>query len=200
MNKKNILLLIFLAVAVTIAITIAASFYQNQAAPTNEPKANTATLSDAQKFASDYSQVKQDNRFSYVTGEQAVDLLKNGNGMLFLGFKECPWCQSLAPLVDEAAKQQDLQQVYYLDIRQARTDNDSTYQQLVDILRDHLQKDENGEPRIYVPDVTALKDGKIVSRFKQEPSEGQTTPAEFWTDERKERAVVQLSDMIQATK
>lgn len=71
---------------------------------------------------------------------------------------------------------------------------------LVEKLKPHLRTDESGQPRVYVPDVTALKDGRVVGHFLQETTaDGEkATPDTYWTRERRARAVEQLRQMIRA--
>ena len=57
------------------------------------------------------------------------------------------------------------------------------YEELVNRLRPYLRTNESGEPKIYVPDITAVHQGKIVGRFKQEQAgkdEEISSPEEFW--------------------
>ncbi len=165
-------------------------------------KQSTAALSDAAKFKQYYPQAADDNRFTYVSPDEIKQIFEHGSGLVFLGFKECPWCQKLAPMIDEAAKAEGLTKVYYMDIRQARANNDETYQMLVDKLKGHLAKDGSGNPRIFVPDVTALHDGKIVGRFLPETSidDKGLTPGEYWTTERRADAIKQLRAIIAKTR
>lgn len=163
---------------------------------------STTALSDAAKFKQRYPQVADDNRFAYVSPDEIKQIFEHGSGLVFLGFKECPWCQKLAPMIDEAAKAEGLDKVYYMDIRQARANNDVTYQMLVEKLKDYLAKDGDGNPRIFVPDVTALHDGKIVGRFLPETSidDKGLTPGEYWTAERRADAIKQLREIIAKTR
>lgn len=163
---------------------------------------STTALSDAAKFKQHYSQAADDNRFVYVSPSEIKQIFEHGSGLVFLGFKECPWCQKLAPMIDEAAKAEGLTKVYYMDIRQARANNDVTYQMLVEKLKDYLAKDGDGNPRIFVPDVTALHDGKIVGRFLPETSidDKGLTPGEYWTTERRADAIKQLREIIAKTR
>ena len=163
---------------------------------------STVALSDAAKFKQHYLQVADDNRFVYVSPSEIKQIFEHGSGLVFLGFKECPWCQKLAPMIDEAAKAEGLTKVYYMDIRQARANNDVTYQMLVEKLKDYLAKDGDGNPRIFVPDVTALHDGKIVGRFLPETSidDKGLTPGEYWTAERRADAIKQLRAIIAKTR
>lgn len=141
---------------------------------------------------------EEDNRFVYAKPAEVIEITERGDGVVFLGFPECPWCQQLAPIVDEAANAEGLEKIYYLNIREARANNDETYQKLVNKLSDYLQKDDDGNPRIYVPDVTVFRQGDIVGRFEQESAdEGeQVTPDTFWTSERRNRAIAQLREMF----
>ena len=163
---------------------------------------STTALSDAAKFKQHYSQAADDNRFVYVSPSEIKQIFEHGSGLVFLGFKECPWCQKLAPMIDEAVKAEGLTKVYYMDIRQARANNDVTYQMLVEKLKDYLAKDGDGNPRIFVPDVTALHDGKIVGRFLPETSidDKGLTPGEYWTTERRADAIKQLREIIAKTR
>ena len=163
---------------------------------------STTALSDAAKFKQHYSQAADDNRFVYVSPSEIKQIFEHGSGLVFLGFKECPWCQKLAPMIDEAAKAEGLTKVYYMDIRQARANNDVTYQMMVEKLKDYLAKDGSGNPRIFVPDVTALRDGKIVGRFLPETSidDKGLTPGEYWTTERRADAIKQLREIIAKTR
>lgn len=168
--------------------------------PSSSPQGNSSSAQRA-ALRETYPLLAEDHRFKATPADEVLRLFTSGSGIVFLGFKECPWCQQLAPIVDEAAKAEQLT-VHYLDIRQARADNDATYRQLVEKLTPHLRKDEHGQPRIYVPDVTALRGGAIVGHFLQETTaDGEKlTPDTYWTKERRERAVEQLRQMMRQTK
>ena len=185
-----------IVVAAIIATIFALFIGKNTLAP------QSSDSSDAAKFKSEYSNVDADNRFVYASDDEILDIMNNGSGIVFLGFPECPWCQQLAPIVDEAARAENLDKIYYLNIRESRANNDATYQQLLEKLKDYVGKDDDGNPRILVPDVTAVRDGEIVGRFKQEATaDGETaTPTSYWTDERRERAVQQFREMIAETR
>lgn len=148
-----------------------------------------------------YTTLPANHRFREAPVDEVLQLFEKGSGLVFLGFPECPWCQQLAPIVNEAAEAEN-SEVVYLNIRQARADNDATYQKLVEKLAPHLRKDDQGKPRIFVPDVTAVRDGTVAGHFLQETTaDGEkATPESYWTDERRQRAVERLRAMIRQTK
>lgn len=198
MDRKNVLITIIVAALVFIGGAWWLSSNKNTDNVKDSATNQQTPSTDALKFKADYPKVADDNRFVYVSTDDALKIFEEGSGLVFLGFKECPWCQQLAPIVDESAKAEGLSQIYYLDIRSARESNDETYQKLVAKLSQYLSKDENGEPRIFVPDVTAVSKGEVVGRFKQESAgdDEQVTPDNFWTTERRQRGVEQLRNMI----
>lgn len=180
----------------TAALILVAGLITAFALKSQDNNENAATQSDAFRFASEYTKVPADNRFVYSNSEEVIDIFENGTGIVFLGFKECPWCQQLAPVINEAAEAESLDKIYYLDIRQSRQENSQSYQKLIDFLGDYLEKDADGNPRIYVPDVTAVVNGKITSRFQNEEDENATSPEAFWNNERYKRGVEQAREMI----
>jgi len=40
--------------------------------------------------------VGNDNILVYRNAGEAADILEKGRGIVFIGFKECPWCQQYA--------------------------------------------------------------------------------------------------------
>lgn len=191
--KKSTLIIIVLIVAFFGGVAWLSAVNDEQ------PTQQQTTMTDAEKFKQEYPKVAADNRFTYTETEQVVEVFESGTGLVLLGFQECPWCQEIAPILDKAAKAENLDQVHYLDIKEARANNNAVYQQLVEQLEEYLRKDEDGNPRIYVPDIAAVRDGQIVGHFLQEtaPAGEQLTPEEYWTEERSKRAVAQLREMIQ---
>lgn len=96
---------------------------------------------------------------------------ENGTGLLYYGRTNCPWCQRAVPILDEAAQEMGLT-VYYIDAGQpiavgedGATDVQKAkeiYNQLVDQIKEILKKDEDGGYSFQIPEVIAVKNGKIV--------------------------------------
>ncbi len=190
---------IIISTIITAALLAVAAWFTWPRPTENQPAQQAPS---AAQFKADYPGVADDNRFVVSTPDEVLKAFEGGDGLIFLGFKECPWCQKLAPIVDEAAKAEKLDKIYYLDIKAARENNDATYQKIVEKLKDHLRKDEQGNPRVYVPDVTAVRGGRVVGHFLQETTDGdeKLTPDTYWTSERRAGAVEQLRQMIQSTR
>lgn len=113
------------------------------------------------KFAEEYKTTK-DNVFTYRTIEEINKILKNSTGLVFLGFPECPWCRGYVPIINEVAKKEGLEKIYYFNIYEDRKNNTEEYQEMVKLLKGFLRYDDEGNERIYAPSLITVKDGKVV--------------------------------------
>lgn len=153
---------------------------------------------DSQKFSKEYTDVSEYNVFVYKDIDEIIKILEHGTGIVYLGFPECPWCQAYVPKLNEVADVEGLEKVYYYNIYNDRKENTEKYQKIVSILSDHLQYDEEGNKRIFVPAVIAVSNGKIVG-FDDETSLdtlGLDDPKEYWTEDRVKALKEKLSKMI----
>ena len=142
--------------------------------------------SDAEKFSEEYTLVDKDNKFRYANIDEVIDTLEDGTGVVYLGFPECKWCQQYTVYLNELAKDRNIPEIMYYNIREDRQDNTKKYQTIVNLLKDYLPEDEEGNPRVYVPAVIFMSNGEILG-FDDETAydtKGYDEPSEYWTKER----------------
>ena len=173
-DKQNLLIIgLFLIIIFLVVIIIKG----------NNKEKNEVT--DAIKFSQEYKEVGEDNLFVYRTYEEIVKILENGTGIVLLGFPECPWCQRYAKYLNEVAKDLDFDKIYYYNILEDRKNNTEEYKKIVSLIEEHLQYDEEGNKRIYVPAIIALNNGEIVG-FDDETAgdtKGFENPDDYWNEE-----------------
>lgn len=135
--------------------------------------------------------VNSNNPIKYSDYDELIDVIKNKTGIIYLGFPECPWCRSALPVLLDVAKDNNIDTIYYLNIKNERDsyviedgkltyalDDDGNeikgtegYFKLLEALDEHLSdyvinfddKDyEVGEKRIYAPSVIFVRDGEVL--------------------------------------
>ena len=150
--------------------------------------------------------IPEDNPIKYSDYKEIIDIVKNGSGVIYLGYPECPWCRSMVSVLMEAASNTNISTIYYLNMHDVRdeyelSDNNEVklvregqegYQELLEaldeILLDYTLKDSDGveysvgEKRIYVPIVIFVHDGTIVD-YHMDTVETQTNPMDELTEE-----------------
>ena len=171
--KKNIILFVTILIASTLASFYIYEYFDKEV----KFKTNLSTT---------YTKLPKENVFKVININEAINLVKKGNGALFIGYKECIWCQQYVKVIDDIAKKNSLPKVYYLDIRKDRKNNSKKYQELVNLLKDRLQNDDLGNKRIFVPFLVIAKDGKILETDDEtsDLSKDKVNPLTYWTDEK----------------
>ena len=197
MNKDQKLLIVIISIIAILATAFGIYAYKHKG---NNTCKNEDT--DAIKFKREYEafngkkydnidkeyfevKLSSNNLFKYVTEKEAVKFLKEGTGIIYFGFPQCPWCRTLVPYLEESAKANGIKEIKYLNIldirdtykienKKAVVDKKGTdeYYKILDILDEYLNEftvNENGKKystgvdRLYAPTIVVVKDGKIVA-------------------------------------
>ena len=187
-NKSKILTIL---VAIILVITLIGTYMK---ANDNE---NNKEQTDAINFKEEYESLNgtyayndikfpkvsliDENPFVYKDASEVVETLKNGTGIIYLGFPKCPWCRNAVNVLQYV----NVDEIIYLDMSDVRDtyelvngsvtktkDGSKEYYEMLDLLNDILMdyelendgvKYQTGEKRIYVPLVVGVKEGKIVA-------------------------------------
>ncbi len=158
MNKKKLMLVIDILLGAILVGVMAFGIYQY-------------LKSDGEKFKAEYEalnnenvniNISKNNPIKYVTLDEVFDIIQNKTGVIYFGFPGCPWCRNMIPVLFEAAKNNNIDTIYYFNPRNVKKSDNDEYNKLKKILNEYLSEDENGQKVLYVPDVYFIKDGKIV--------------------------------------
>lgn len=220
MNKEQKYIIVLIA-----AIIILASAFGVYAFLHKGEKTCKDETTDAVKFKIEYEEfndtvydnteikyfdvnLNNNNLFKYVTGEEAVKFLKEGTGVIYFGFPQCPWCRTLVPYLDEVGKEVGISEVKYLNVLDLRDsyelngkkvkktkDGSKEYYEILEVLDDQLEeyylessngkKIDTGVKRLYAPTTVVVKNGKIVG-FLEGTVETQEKFVPLTSDEIKE--------------
>ena len=197
MKNKNIIIAMGVIIVALIGVVIYLLVKENNNA--NNVTNDKPEITDASKFADEYTEISEDNVFVYASVDEIIDTLENGNGVVYLGFPECQWCQRYVVYLNDVAKENNVDKILYYNIREDRNDNSENYLKIVDLLKDYLQDDEDGNPRIFVPAIIFMNDGKIVG-FDDETSldtKGCSNADEYWTKDEIKDLKERLNEYIE---
>ena len=175
------------------------------------------TGSDASKFKKEYESlngkendkgrdyleitIDKDNPMVYADLDTILEVI-DGNGIIYFGFAECPWCRNALPVLLEAAKEQKVEEIYYYDIQDIRDtlelvdgkinvvkEKSEDYKKIYDALYDSLNVyeglEDNTIKRLYAPTVVFVKYGKVVG-LHESTVESQVDPSVPMTDSQKQ--------------
>ncbi len=103
--------------------------------------------------------------FVSVTARDVIDGMDEGKTFaVIFSFARCPWCVEAMPVLDRAAKANDMK-VNYVNTRPdpsvRRNSEIPNFDELKAKIGEYFPKDDNGEPFMDVPIVFFIKDGKM---------------------------------------
>ena len=118
----------------------------------------------------DYDGLKnyaRDLKFKEVTVKDVDKAMKAGESfVLYCGYKNCPWCNSIISVLNDAAIQYGMD-IAYLNTRRDpswKTNLDmDDYDVFVSYFGDYLDTDGDGKKHLYVPHIFFIKDGVVVA-------------------------------------
>jgi len=131
--------------------------------------------------------IPEENPFVYADEDDIVEMIDNNETFIvYFGFASCPWCRSILEQMTKAAKDLEIDKIYYVDILEIRdvqtiqsdgnitttTEGTEGYHELVkrigDVLSEYTLTDSDGEKidlgvkRIYAPNVVVISNGKAI--------------------------------------
>lgn len=181
MKNKNTMMIVL---AFLLLVLGSIAIYKNVENKNNNQ--NNLSVTDNEKFAREYREISEDNVFVYRNIEQIIKIMENGTGVIYLGFPECPWCQNYVKYLNEVAKEVGIDKIYYYNIYEDRKNETANYKKIVSLLKANLQYDDEGNLRVYVPNVSFHVYGKVIGNDFETSLDtlGFKNPEEYWTQDR----------------
>lgn len=196
----------YIQIIVVILITAVGMFFIHEIL---EKKANDEKVTNSEKFKKEYESLNgqtnknngkiypeinvDNNNVVYKTEDEIVDIIKNGTGVIYFGFPECPWCRNAVPVLLEAVSETTLEEIYYLNIKDIRdsksldangkivVEKEGTkgYYKIIESLNDYLDPytglNDDTIKRLYAPTVVFVRNGTVVA-IHVDTVESQTDP------------------------
>ena len=67
-------------------------------------------------------EIDEDNPIVYSSFKEVLDKINNKDTfVVYVGFSACPWCRSVIPYVLESAKENNIDKIYYVNVREDNT-------------------------------------------------------------------------------
>ena len=153
-----------------------------------------------------YPNLSTDNIYEEINAEGFLRRLETKDSFLCVfAFPSCPWCQTLIPILNDVAKSEGLDTVYYIYLKDMRDNEKSlqheSYLEIYDIMKKAGATDES-HGRVNAPTMVAVKCGKIVDFHldtvpTQQFKNGVLPPL---NDEEKEQLVKIIQNLINQIK
>lgn len=111
-----------------------------------------------------YPTLKDNNHIFVVsTADEIIELLNsNQKAIIVFSFPECPWCQAAIPYINEIAKEEEYDKVYYLNILEMRENKESyDHEKYLEIF-EKIRFDIANPEKLNAPTVIVINEGKVL--------------------------------------
>ncbi|MBQ7140344.1 MAG: hypothetical protein IJO32_02440 [Bacilli bacterium] len=183
-------------------ISLILVLYNNFSNKDKDPFKDSNTVTDAVKFKNEYEElndkslkleIPKNNPMKYIDYMELMEILEDGTGIIYFGFPACPWCRNAVPVLLDAAKEKDINEIYYFNALEMRdikeldengniiTKKEGTeqYKNIVNKLYDYLDVyeglNDDSIKRLYFPNIFFIQNGKVVKN-NMATVESQTDP------------------------
>ncbi len=132
-----------------------------------------------------YAFIGDNNVFENKSINEINDIVGYDTGIIFFCIPENDWCQYYIKFLNEAAIDNGIDKIYCSNIKQDRQYNTQGYRKLVKKLDEFLNKDDEGNKRLFVPTLVFVKNGNIIF-YDDETSmmNKEFTPPSYFNDEK----------------
>lgn len=121
------------------------------------------TITDAERFSKEYTNIDTDNPFVYVNSNRVLNILNNETGIILVGFSSNAWMQEYVRELYPILKENNITKVYYYDVIEDRTKKTKNFRQIEDLLSKYLKITDMGSEYLFTPALIFVKDGKIIN-------------------------------------
>lgn len=114
-----------------------------------------------------FEEVEEDHMFLEATYEQTNQFYgdENFSGIIYYGRTKCPWCVEAVPILNSVAKKEN-KKIYYVDKGSEANKGDSKGEkeaiEILDAAYGLERSEEDGKPKLFVPEVVVVQNGEIV--------------------------------------
>lgn len=142
---------------------------------------------DNELFATEFNMVASDNVYKYVNATDVRMIAHGKKGIVLFGTKN-EWVNYYAYIVNKVAKDVGIDEIYYYDFLKNRTDNNGTYEDIVNSLSKYVTVNDRGKAEIYAPSLLVVSGDKVLL-FDSETSfvSGNITPSKYWGSRQEEK-------------
>ncbi|OLU38945.1 TlpA family protein disulfide reductase [Ileibacterium valens] len=110
-------------------------------------------------------EAKDEASFNEMSFNDAISFFEDKKtGLLYFGFADCPWCQEIVPILDQALKEngKSVHSIQTRDSELNRLYSDEQKAEIEKYISDYMSEDDQGVLTLYVPLVLYVENGEVV--------------------------------------
>lgn len=119
----------------------------------------TVSIADNERFVLEHPKADKDNIFTYLNSTETYSYVKEDNVLLLIGIKDSDYVSYYANILNSVAKELGIKKINYYDITQDRSNNNATYESIVNYFKDYVTYLDDNTQDLYGPTLVVKKGG-----------------------------------------
>lgn len=138
-------------------------------------------VTEAKKFNNIYNLVGEDNLYVFSNATEVLKIINGKSGIILIGFPLNSWTKYTASILNEVAKEQGVDKIYYYDFLKDREESNGTYETIVNKLKKYVMVDDEGTKDLRAPTIIIVKNGEVIGYFDDTSMmKGEITPEDYY--------------------
>lgn len=132
-----------------------------------------------------------------ISGTRFINFIKKGDDIIIIGSHTSKWSEKYIELVSEVLKEMKITKTYYYDLNNDKSQKNSNYYKIIDLLDGYLIETDGGENNILAPSLYIIDNGEIrYYNIETVAMPNTVEPDEYWTKEQIEIFKTEIKNAI----
>lgn len=113
------------------------------------------------KFSDFYEEIKNDDIYDVIKATELIADLQKGKHLIFIGNSNSKWSKRYAVELTKVFELKNLDNIKYYDLSNDKTQVNSNYYEIIDLLNGNLVTTDDTEDNLLAPSFYIVENGKI---------------------------------------
>ena len=157
----------------------------------------TNTNKEKEPTITDYYEELKYNNYKVVGGTELISLIRKGHNIIFIGNSNNKWSEEYIKQIDVIFKNYNIDQVYYYDIVNDKSQKNSNYYKIISLLEGDLVSNDSGDNNLLSPSLYIINDGEVeYYNIETVTVKNNLEVEKYWTIDKKEMFEVEISQAL----
>ena len=157
----------------------------------------TNTNKEKEPTITDYYEELKYNNYKVVGGTELISLIRKGHNIIFIGNSNNKWSEEYIKQIDVIFKNYNIDQVYYYDIVNDKSQKNSNYYKIISLLEGYLVSNDSGDNNLLSPSLYIINDGEVeYYNIETVTVKNNLEVEKYWTIDKKEMFEVEISQAL----
>ncbi len=155
------------------------------------------TEEDKQLTINDYYKEVKKERYEIVNGTGMIKLLKEGKHLIFIGSKDSDYSKKYIEELDFIFEDKEIEKVYYYDIVNDKSQKNSNYYEIRDLLNGYLTTTDGSKNNLLAPSFYIIDNSEVkYYNIETVAMKNTDTVESYWTEENISRFYAEISKAL----